>query len=47
MSSPNAQPDDAATGLPLFRTWRRVYVFVFGVFVAWVTALTVFTCAVA
>jgi hypothetical protein len=37
------QVDDAATGLPALRTWPAVYVFVLGVFVAWVALLTVLT----
>lgn len=36
-------PDDDTTGLPGFRTWRSVYVFVFGCFVLVVIALTVFS----
>lgn len=35
--------DDSDTGLPLLRTWRGVYVFVFGVFVLWIVLLTVFS----
>lgn len=31
--------DDAATGLPLFRTWRGVYLFVAGAFVLYVALL--------
>ena len=30
---------DASTGLPGFRSWRSVYVFVFGVLLAWVGLL--------
>jgi hypothetical protein len=40
MKSP---PDDESTGLPGLRTWRRVYLFVLIVFVAWVGLLTVLT----
>jgi hypothetical protein len=40
MKSP---PDDEITGLPGLRTWRRVYLFVLVVFVAWVGLLTVLT----
>jgi hypothetical protein len=40
MKSP---PDDEVTGLPGLRTWRRVYLFVLVVFVAWVGLLTVLT----
>ncbi len=36
-------PDDDTTGLPGFRTWRSVYVFVFGCFVLVVVALTLFS----
>jgi hypothetical protein len=32
--------DDRATGLPLLRTWRAVYVFVVVAFVTWVALLT-------
>ena len=34
---------DEAPGVPGFRTWRGVYLFVFGCFIAMVAALTVFT----
>ena len=43
---PDLQPpenNDNATGLPGFRSWRSVYLFVFGVFVLWVGLLTVLT----
>jgi hypothetical protein len=33
---------DETTGLPGLRTWRSVYVFVLGCFVAYVVLLTVF-----
>ena len=36
-------PDDESPGVPGFRTWRGVYLFVFGCFVLVVVALTVFT----
>lgn len=36
-------PDDNDTGLPVFRTWRGVYLFVFGCFVLVVLALTLFS----
>ncbi len=36
-------PDDEFTGLPGFRSWRAVYVFVLGVFVVWVGLLAVLT----
>ena len=35
-------PDDDSPGVPGFRTWRGVYLFVFGCFVAMVIALTFF-----
>jgi hypothetical protein len=35
--------DDESPGVPGFRSWRGVYFFVFGCFVAMVIALTVFT----
>jgi hypothetical protein len=34
---------DEPTGLPWFRTWRGVYVFVFGCFVLWVVLLFALT----
>ena len=41
---PPAQPArDESTGLPGFRTWRRVYLFVLGCFVLWVVLLAVFS----
>ena len=36
-------PDDETPGLPGFRTWRQVYLFVLVVFAAWVGLLTVLT----
>ncbi len=36
-------PDGGAPGVPLFRTWRGGYWFVFGCFVAAVLALTIFS----
>jgi hypothetical protein len=36
-------PDDDSPGVPGFRTWRGVYLFVFAVFVLIVIGLTVFT----
>lgn len=36
-------PPDESPGVPIFRTWRGVYLFVFGCFIAIVIALTVFT----
>lgn len=50
LADPNDNPadgvppaDDEATGLPGFRTWRRVYLFVFGCFVLAVVFLTLFS----
>jgi hypothetical protein len=37
------KPDDESPGVPGFRTWRGVYLFVFGCFVVVVILLTVFT----
>lgn len=34
---------DHKTGLPLLRTWRSVYLFVFGCFVLWVALLAMLT----
>lgn len=42
-SDKRAVERDDAPGVPGFRTWRGVYLFVFGVFVAVVIALTIFT----
>jgi hypothetical protein len=39
VESPDA---DDAPGVPGFRTWKGVYLFVFGFFVAMVIALTIF-----
>ena len=35
--------DDESTGLPGLRTWRRVYLVVVLVFIAWVGLLTALT----
>jgi len=35
--------DGEPIGLPWFRTWRRVYLFVLGVFILWVALLTALT----
>ncbi len=45
MSSPSLPPesDDDAPGVPGFRTWRGVYLFVLAVFVLGVIALTIFS----
>ena len=37
---PSTPVDDRATGLPLLRTWRAVYVFVVVAFLTWVALLT-------
>ena len=37
-----ADPDDV-TGLPGLRTWRGVYLFVFGCFILWVLLLLALT----
>jgi hypothetical protein len=42
-ASPGAAADPEGTGLPWFRTWRGVYLFVLGCFVAYVVLLTWFT----
>ena len=41
----DAPPGDKeeATGLPWFRTWRGVYVFVFGSFIVWIALLLALT----
>ncbi|MGA2016630.1 MAG: hypothetical protein ABSH26_06715 [Opitutaceae bacterium] len=39
----NPPPDDENTGLPGLRTWRRVYLAVVAVFVAWVGLLVALT----
>jgi hypothetical protein len=36
---PPAPVDDAVTGVPLFHTWRGVYLFVLGCLAAWVLGL--------
>lgn len=43
---PTSRPpseEEATPGLPGFKTWRGVYVFVIGCFVAYVVLLTLFT----
>ena len=37
------EPADESPGVPGFRTWAGVYWFAFGVFVAGVVALTIFS----
>lgn len=43
MPSSPPEPDDNSPGVPGFRTWGGVYLFVFVCFVAVVVALTIFT----
>ena len=45
LKSPEAAPDvrDESPGLPWFRTWRGVYLFVLVCFVLYVVLLTVFS----
>jgi hypothetical protein len=48
MKSPAAPSDppvaeEGATGLPVLRTWPRVYLFVLGVFLVWVVLLVALT----
>ncbi|MDB6093812.1 MAG: hypothetical protein JWM32_1374 [Verrucomicrobia bacterium] len=40
---PTPEPDRDSPGVPGFRTWRGVYLFVFGCFLAVVLALAIFT----
>ena len=42
-SEPPAPVNETETGLPFFRTWRGVYVFVFGCFLVWVVMLFALT----
>jgi hypothetical protein len=39
----NQEDDNDPPGVPGFRTWRGVYLFVFGCFIAFVIALTIFS----
>jgi hypothetical protein len=39
----NEPENDESPGVPGFRTWRGVYLFVFGCFIAFVLALTIFS----
>jgi hypothetical protein len=36
-------PETEGTGLPWFRTWKSVYLFVLGCFVLWVALLVALT----
>jgi hypothetical protein len=38
---PAGSPDDESPGVPGFRTWRGVYLFVFGAFIFFVAALAI------
>jgi hypothetical protein len=44
---PSSDPDDDSPGLPGFRSWRGVYVFVLVCFATVVVALTLFSHAFA
>ena len=37
------QPPDETTGLPGLRSWRAVYIAVFGTFLLWIVLLTALT----
>jgi hypothetical protein len=39
MKSPRTNPSNDDTGLPGFRTWKSVYVFVLGSFAVWIALL--------
>ncbi len=39
----SAASEEAETGLPLFHTWRGVYLVVLGVLVVWIVLLTALT----
>jgi hypothetical protein len=41
--SPDPATDDTSPGVPGFRSWRGVYLFIFGCFVLVVVFLTVFS----
>jgi hypothetical protein len=43
MKAPDPQSSDEAPDVPGFRTWRRVYLFVFAFFVLVVVLLAIFT----
>ncbi|HEX3623933.1 MAG TPA: hypothetical protein VH280_00755 [Verrucomicrobiae bacterium] len=40
---PSAENREELTGLPGLRTWRDVYIFVFGCFLLWVSLLLLLT----
>jgi hypothetical protein len=41
--APGSSPDEKETGLPGFRSWRAVYLFVLATFVVWVVLLAALT----
>lgn len=41
--TPEPQPGDEATGLPVLRNWRAVYAFVLVTFVIWIALLLALT----
>jgi hypothetical protein len=41
--TPDREPNDEGTGLPGFRTWRSVYVFVLALFAVYLALLIVLT----
>lgn len=41
--TPEANPSDESTGLPVLRSWRRVYAFVLVVFAVWIALLIALT----
>ena len=41
--APESIVDEKATGLPVFKTWPAVYLFVFATFVVWVLLLAALT----
>jgi hypothetical protein len=43
MSDDRKDPDDESPGVPGFRSWRGVYLFVLGCFIIVVVALTLFS----
>ena len=43
LPSPDEHPEDESPGVPGFRSWPGVYLFVFGFFVLVVALLTFFT----
>lgn len=41
--TPESEPNDEETGLPLLRTWRRVYTLVLITFAVWIALLLALT----